>query len=255
MAIGLLAVAIVLQTVAPWVPSVEQPVANPFALPGLPTIVSETGGAIAAIALFAGLGLAVAGIVVRFRRSQGVERAQMKWFLAAVALLAVVFPLSFATDIGPADLIDLVSVLVGTLLPLAIGVAILRYRLYEIDRLVSRTVAWAVITGILVAVFAGGVLALQALLSDVTQGQTLAVAASTLLAFALFQPVRRRVQRAVDRRFDRGRYDGQRTVEAFANEIRNEVDLPRLRESLAATAHDAVRPAAATVWLRVHREP
>jgi len=107
-----------------------------------------------------------------------------------------------------------------------------------------------VVTGMLVAVFVGAVVTLQAILAGVTQGQTLAVAGSTLVAFALFQPLRRRVQSAVDRRFDRARYDAQRTVDAFAEELRNEVDLARLQAALVATAVDAVRPISATVWLR-----
>ncbi|MEO6208199.1 MAG: hypothetical protein ABIP77_09630, partial [Candidatus Limnocylindrales bacterium] len=156
---------------------------------------------------------------------------------------------------GPADapnsLISILVSYVGILaMPLAMGIAVLKYRLYEIDRLISRTIGWALVTGALVAVFAGGVLALQALLAGFTQGQTLAVAASTLVAFALFQPVRRRVQTAVDRRFDRSRYDGERTAAAFAEQLRNEVDLARLRVALLATADDAVRPVSATVWLR-----
>ena len=138
--------------------------------------------------------------------------------------------------------------------PLAVGVAILRYRLYDIDRLISRTVSWAVVTGVLVAVFAGAVVALQAVFGAVTQGETLAVAASTLVVFALLQPVRRRVQTAVDRRFDRRRYDAQQTVDAFAEQVRNEVDLTRLRGALVATAQDAVRPVEATVWLRRRAE-
>ena len=108
---------------------------------------------------------------------------------------------------------------------MAIGIAILRYHLYDIDRIISRTVSWAVITAVLVAVFVGGVLGLQAALAGVTQAPTLAVAASTLAAFALFQPIRGRVQRAVDRRFDRARYDSQRTVDAFADRLRSNVDL------------------------------
>ena len=116
-------------------------------------------------------------------------------------------------------------------MPITIGIAILRYRLYEIDRLISRTIGWALVTGILVAVFALLVVALQAALTPVTDESTLAVAASTLVAFALFQPLRRRVQRAVDRRFDRARYDGQRTTAVFADRVRNEVDLVTLRRS------------------------
>ncbi len=105
-------------------------------------------------------------------------------------------------------------------------------------------------TGGVVTIFVLLVIGLQGALEGLTQGETLAVALSTIIAAALFQPARRRVQGAVDRRFDRARYDGQRTIEAFAHEIRDEVDLPRLRETLVATAHDAVRPATATLWLR-----
>ena len=136
------------------------------------------------------------------------------------------------------------------LMPIAIGIAILRYRLYAIDRLVSRSISWAIVTGLLVAVFAGLVIALQAALAGITQGGTLAVAASTLVAFALFQPLRRRVQATVDRRFDRARYDSQRLVDTFAERLRNEVDLPAIREGMLATAATAVRPEHGAVWLR-----
>jgi len=168
----------------------------------------------------------------------------------------VLFPLTFGSSAfeGSSFLTNL-SVASVLLIPVAIGIAILRYRLYEIDRLVSRTVSWAVVTGVLVTVFAGAVVALQGVLDGVTQGQTLAVAASTLVAFALFQPIRRRVQSVVDRRFDRARYDAQRTVDAFAERLRNEVDLTTLRTALVATADDAVRPVSSTVWLRTGAEP
>lgn len=248
--VALLVVGVVLMTLAPWVPSEEQPVPNPFALDDVPTAVSEVGGGLAAIAVFTGFGLAVAGMIGRFRRGDALERAQLKWLLAALTAGGIIFPLSFATDIGPADLIDVGSVLVGALIPLAIGVAILRYRLYDIDRLISRSVSWAIVTGLLVAVFTGLVVGLQAVLVDVTQGQTLAVAASTLVAFALFQPVRHRVQAAVDRRFDRARYDGERTAAAFADRLRDQVDLHELEADLRHVTSETVRPTTVDVWLR-----
>ena len=139
-------------------------------------------------------------------------------------------------------------------MPVTIGIAVLRYRLYEIDRIISRTIGWALVSGILVAVFAGVVVALQTVLAGITQGETLAVAASTLVAFAIFQPVRRRVQSAVDRRFDRARYDAQRTVDTFAEHLRSEVDLGRLRSALVVTADRAVRPVGAAIWLRAGSE-
>ena len=131
--------------------------------------------------------------------------------------------------------------------------AILRYRLYEIDRLIARTVSWAVVTGVLVAVFAGAIVALQAVLVDVTQGQTVAVAASTLVAFALFQPLRRRVQSAVDRRFDRARYDARADGHGFSERLRDEVDLAGLSGDLDATIRDAIAPRSIGIWLRESR--
>jgi DNA integrity scanning protein DisA with diadenylate cyclase activity len=140
-------------------------------------------------------------------------------------------------------------------MPIAIGIAITRSHLYEIDRLISRTIGWAIVTGVLVTIFAAGVLALQALLSRFTQGQTLAVAASTLVAFALFHPVRRRVQHTIDRRFDRARYDGERTAAAFAERMRDEVDLAELENDIGETIGTALRPVSTNVWLRRSSRP
>ncbi len=134
--------------------------------------------------------------------------------------------------------------------PVAIGIAILRYRLYEIDRLISRTIGWAAVTGILAAVFVVLVVTLQALLTPITDESTIAVAASTLVAFALFQPLRRRVQHAVDRRFDRARYDGERVSAAFAERLRDQVDLVGLERDLGSTVSAALSPASTVVWLR-----
>jgi hypothetical protein len=171
--------------------------------------------------------------------------------LIAVALVAAVaFPLAFNlpdTVIGNAAFgVGLLAMLA---LPVAIGIAVLRYRLYEIDRIISRTIGWAIVTSGLLGVFAVLVVGLQALLDGVTQGDTLPVALSTLVAAALFQPIRRRVQHAVDRRFDRARYDGERTAAAFAERLRDEVDLEALADDLRSTVGHAVRPAAASVWL------
>jgi len=245
-----LAASVLLQTIAPWATGEEsQPVPNMLAIPGMPMVVSEIGGALAAVAVFSGFALSVAGILARWRRAAGVERAQLKWLAAALAVVAIVFPISFATDAGPADLIDLASVLTAACIPVAIGIAILRYRLYDIDRIISRALAWAIVSGLLVAVFGGAILVLQGILDTVTRGDTLAVAASTLLAFALFQPLRQRVQRAVDRRFDRARYDAERTAAAFADRLRDQVDLDALASDIRATATQAVRPTSASVWL------
>ncbi len=139
------------------------------------------------------------------------------------------------------------------LVPVAIIIAILRYRLYEIDRIVSRTLSYALMTALLAAVFVGTNLGLQAIVSNATGGSTLAVAASTLVVAALFQPVRRRIQAQVDRRFNRARTDADRVVAAFAALTRDEVDLGELRRSIHATASEAVHPAGAALWLRAGR--
>jgi hypothetical protein len=129
-------------------------------------------------------------------------------------------------------------------------VAILRYHVYDIDRIISRSIAWALITGLLVGSFAVIVVGLQAVLVRVTQGDVLAVAASTLVAFALFQPVRRTVQGAVDRRFDRARYDSDRTAEAFSTRVRSEVDLDAVADDLTGSVRRALRPQAMSLWLK-----
>lgn len=198
--------------------------------------------------------LASAALITRYRRGDRVERLQIRWFGAAVAVCGIGFAgtaVQFAiqTDGGP--LFMALILYAGILaIPIAVGIAVTRYRLYELDRLISRTIGWALVTGTLVAVFAGTVVGLQAVLASITQGQTLAVAASTLVAFALFQPVRRRVQTAVDRRFDRARYDGEQTAAAFAERLRDQVDLIDLEADIADTISVALRPTSTGIWLR-----
>jgi hypothetical protein len=225
-------------------------VVNPIGIDGFPgTIVGEIGY----VALLVLLVAAVGALVTRWRRGVPVERAQIKWVAAASVVLLVAEAANLAT-FNPADPlgspIAVVIASAGTaLVPLAIGIAILRYRLYEIDRLVSRTIGWAIVTALLVAVFAGMVVGLQAVL-PVASGDTLVVAASTLVAFALFQPLRRRVQRAVDRRFDRARYDGERTAAAFGERLRSEVDLGGLESDLADTVRTTLHPGSTHLWIR-----
>ena len=134
--------------------------------------------------------------------------------------------------------------------PVAIGIAVLRYRLYEIDRIVSRTISYLIVTAILVAAFAVAILLFQALLAPLTGGNTVAVAASTLIVAALFQPFRRRVQAAVDHLFNRARYDADRTAESFAGRLRDEVDLGAVQADLLTTAVAALHPRSAGIWIR-----
>jgi hypothetical protein len=246
--VGALVVSLVITAFTPF-PAAANLALNPIAMAGIPVALSELANILTGVALIGSFVAATIATIVRWRRSQGIERAQMKWFAAGFSIAMTLFTVSWGSDIG-GNVIDTLSVMGMSLIPIAIGIAVLRYRLYEIDRLISRTIGWAIVTGLLVAVFGAGLLGLQALLAGVTQGQTLAVAASTLVAFALFQPLRRLVQRTVDRRFDRSRYDGERVAATFAEQLRQEVDLGHVSAGLVAAAHSTVRPATASIWLR-----
>ena len=181
-------------------------------------------------------------MVVRFRRSGQEERLQLKWFMYASAVSAVgIFAASQLTK-NPLPEVEIII----PLIPAAVGVAILKYRLYEIDRLISRTLSYLVVTGLLVGVYAGLVI----LATRVFQARTpVAVAASTLAAAALFSPLRRRVQRVVDRRFNRVRYDADQTVAALAAQLRDAVDLDTVRADLLTVVNSAVEPVHISVWI------
>jgi hypothetical protein len=191
--------------------------------------------------------LAMASLAVRFRRGDAVERQQLKWFLFATGSFIVAIVAGLLTTV---EVLFYLALVAAAAIPTSAAIAILRYRLWDIDRLISRSLSWALITVVLVAVFAGGVIAMQAALIGFTQGQTLAVAASTLVAAALFQPLRSRVQRGVDRRFDRSSVNRERTAAAFAERLRNEVSMDRVASDLTATIDVAIRPATQGLWLR-----
>ena len=187
----------------------------------------------------------IASQALSYRRSSGERRQQLKWLLAgSVATLACV---GISLLLGNLPAAGSAVGVVGLLaVPVSICVAVLRYRLFDIDRIVSRTLAYAIVTGLLVGVYAGLVL----LATEVFGFRTpVAVAASTLAAAALFSPVRRRVQRGVDRRFNRSRYDADRTVAAFAARLKDAVDLDAVRGDLAGTVHRTLEPAHVTVWV------
>jgi hypothetical protein len=194
--------------------------------------------------------IAIAG---RYARARDLERLQLRWLVATFGSIAVAVLAGFAIwALGDADgEIAWVPASVAFMLPpFAIGIAVTRYRLYEIDRLISRGLSWAVLSGVLVAVYAGGVLLLQSVLGGVIQGQTVAVAASTLLAAALFQPLQRRVQGAVDHRFNRARYDAERTATDFADRLRDEMDLASVSGDMVGVVDTALRPRTIGVWIR-----
>jgi len=195
--------------------------------------------------------LAIAALVRRFRRSAGVERLQLKWISYASVLFAVgVFLDSNFGEGNP--LFQLVDFIGFNAIPVAAGIAILRYRLYDIDLLISRSLVYGTTSAAIAALFYVGLVGLQPLLRPLTSGSELAVAASTLVCFALFQPIRRRVQDAVDRRFYRARYDAARTMDTFADRLRDEVDLDALREDLLVSVQQTMAPAHLSLWLRPH---
>jgi hypothetical protein len=183
----------------------------------------------------------VISMIVRFRRSGAEQRLQLKWILYATAVAAVV--VFVAGDVSSSPLPEFE--IVFPLIPAAVGVAILKYRLYDIDRLISRTLAYAIVTGLLVGLYAGLVLLATEVLSITSP---VAVAASTLAAAALFSPLRRRVQRVVDRRFNRVRYDTEQTIAAFAARLRDAVDLDAVRSDLLTVVNTAVEPRHISVW-------
>ena len=195
---------------------------------------------------------AVASVVVRFRRSRGVERQQMKWFVYAAAPI-VTFP---ALDFLPGIVSGVVfgAVLIG--LPTAIGVAVLRHRLYDIDVVINRTLVYIALTASLALVYLGGVVLLQAIFRALTgQESQFAIVASTLAIAALFGPLRRRVQELIDRRFYRRKYDAAKTLEAFSARLREETDLGTLSEDLVAIVRETLQPAHVSLWLRSPSEP
>jgi hypothetical protein len=232
---------------------------NPYGIAGWPGVLEPFVDLIP-LEMVALLGLGAAAVITRYRRGDRIERLQIRWLASAVTVVAVGFAatiVSFAPEKEnpPITLsVTLIAYAGILLMPVAIGIAILRYRLFEIDRIISRTIAWAVVTGVLGAVFAGTVVGLQSVLGNVTQGETVAVAASTLVAFVLFQPVRRRVQSVVDHRFNRARYDAEQTAAALAERQRDQVNIAGLKVDITGTIDSALHPRAVGVWIRSRNE-
>jgi hypothetical protein len=197
--------------------------------------------------LFIAVILGVAALVRRFRRSRGVERLQLKWIVYASGLYAIGLFLDSNFVYKPFEILDLLLI---NAIPVAAGVAIFRYRLYDIDLLINRTLVYALTTAAIGVAFFGGIVMFQGLLRPMTGGSEIAVALSTLASFALFQPFRRRIQSSVDRRFYRGRYDAGRTLDAFIGQLANEVDLDAVRVDLINAVAQTVQPAHASLWLR-----
>jgi hypothetical protein len=236
---------------------------NPVASPGLAGLGVALNDA-ASIGITVALVLALAQFVVRFRHARGVERQQLKWFGFATSIVGVLLAFAATTELLQLAMGGLARA-VGdaswnaafscfALLPVAAAIAMLRYRLYDIDRIVSRTITYTLVTAILALTFVGVVLAAQNVLAPLTHSNGIAVAASTLLVFALFAPLRRRASAIVDRRFNRARYDAQREADSFAAMVRDEVEAANVVAALTGVLERTVQPASAALWLRTDAE-
>ena len=203
-------------------------------------------------------------LVLRFRRAVGIERQQLKWLAAAAAIVGTAFVVGIVTSMLVPDdqpeptwqlVLDQLNLLLFALLPIAIGVAVLRYRLYDIDTVINRALVYGTLTATLVATYLGSVLLLQLVLRPLTRESDLAVAGSTLAVAALFGPARGRIQALVDRRFYRRRYDAALTVTAFTGRLRHQVDLDAVGAELVAAVRETVEPASASIWLPSRGRP
>jgi hypothetical protein len=241
---------ITLSALQPTLQGEDSPVRNPIGLAWVQNPEQSAVGAVLFGLLLVCAAAAALSVVLRFRRSGGVERQQLKWFTYAATLMILSL---LVTDYLLPDSAD-VEVLAGliiALVPVAAGIAILRYRLYDIDRLINRTLVYGALTALLGAVYAGAVLGLGQLFGGVGgDPPSWAVAGATLAVAALFQPARRRIQAVVDRRFNRRKYDAAKTVEAFSARLRDEIDLDTLSAELLAVVNQTMQPTGVSLWLR-----
>jgi hypothetical protein len=235
------------------------PIENPLGIELLGFFAREVDVvAVVEVLLFIPLASVAAGsLLVRLRRSRGVERQQVKWFAYAEVVLVIgtiaAYTISEASS-GPswARSVGFLLTMVGIAgLPIGVAIAVLRHRLYDIDLLINRTLVYATLTVSLLTVYFGGIVVLQRLFVLLTgQKSTLAVVASTLTIAALFMPLRRRIQSFIDRRFYRRKYDARKTLEAFSAQLRNETDLEALSEDLVGVVRETMQPAHVSLWLR-----
>jgi hypothetical protein len=218
---------------------------NPLGIDGADAVIDWLE-AVSGLAALLSIALATASLVIRFRRSRGVERQQLKWF-ASAALLFALACVSFLALAGSLEFLGQLLILTCyALIPVAAGVAILRHRLYDIDVVINRALVYGALTATLGATY----LAVVLLVGLAVGHSGFAVAVSTLAVAALFRPARAAIQGAVDRRFSRRRYDAARTLEAFGTRLRDEVDLEALTADLRGVVADTVQPAHVSVWLR-----
>jgi hypothetical protein len=232
-------------------------VANPFGVAGAAALLNTLG----TIGLFLLIAATIAGaisLVVRFRRSRGDEHQQIKWFVFAGGIFCAAFavaPVLWTLPLSPGTewIWPMLFLLSFGTIPVATGIAILRYRLYEIDLLINRTLVYGSLTAMLAVVYFGGVAATQAIFRALTgqeQQPQLAIVVSTLVIAALFNPLRRRIQGFIDRRFYRSKYDAAKTLAAFSSRLRDETDLEALNTELVGVVRETMQPAHVSLWLR-----
>ena len=227
------------------------PIRNPLGVESLPSFIKVVERVVNTL-LFA----AVISLFIRLRRARGLERQQIKWFVYATALTIcggiLTYPVSEAIGSLWLKWIGFVPFIVGVMaIPISMGIAIQRYRLYELDTLINRTLVYGALTAILAGVYFGGIVLLQGVFVALTgERSTLAVVASTLLIAALFNPLRRRIQSFIDRRFYRKKYDARKTLEAFSTKLRDETDLNALSDDLVGVVRETMQPAHVSLWLR-----
>ena len=204
--------------------------------------------------IIGGLFASMVSLVLRFKRSKGVERQQLKWLAYAAGVVIAVFVLTIPIETGNqndprvTDLVNSMFIVVVTGIPISVGVAILRYRLYDIDRIISRTVSYGLLTVLLAAAYLAGVLLVQSTL-PVADDSPVTIAASTLGMVALFRPLRNRIQGIVDRRFNRRRFDAIRTIDDFSARLRAETNLDSLSTDLVGVVRDTMQPTHVSLWL------
>lgn len=228
-------------------PDSTAPIRNPLGQPGWEDFLALVG-LVGAVLFVASIAAGVAAVISRFRRSLGVVRRQMQVFAISVVALAVGTGVTFAVyEAGFVTIANLILATISLVVPLSIGMAVLKYRLYDFGRIFKRTVTYSIVAAVLIGVYALAVVALQAVLGA---DDSLSVAASTLAAVATFNPVRRWVHSFVERQFDRTRYNASVEVEEFSTRILQEVDLDRLNADFAGVVDRTLRPHRMSVWLR-----
>ena len=258
-----LAVSILVVACTPGNLAVNASIENPLGAHGVAASVVKATERLITVPLILGIVLAALSLVLRFRRSAGVERQQLKWFAFAALVAIGGFLTAGAGAVLPADLGDPVGGVGWTIfltacilgIPLAAGTAILRYRLYDIDVVINRTLVYGSLTAALATTYVVSILLLRALLNPVTGRSDLAVAGSTLVVAAVFRPARAGIQSWVDRRFYRRRYDAVHTLEDFSTRLRHELDLDAVGSDLCTTANRTMQPSHVSLWLRQPADP